>query len=135
LRCLIPPGLQGRDLKAAVGRGAIGRCPNCGAGKLFVGFLRVAPMCPSCGQELFHHRADDAPAYLTILVVGHAMLPFVLGVEEVFAPALWIHLLLWGTLIPAACLALLRPFKGMIVGLQWATFMHGFGGGESKADA
>ena len=63
------------------------------------------------------------------------MLPLVLGVEEVFAPALWVHLALWGTLIPAACLLLLRPFKGMIVGLQWASYMHGFGGGDAKADA
>ncbi len=124
-----------RDLKGAILRGAAGRCPNCGMGRLFAGFLRVAPACSSCGEVLHHHRADDAPAYLTILVVGHAILPFVLGVEEVFAPALWVHLLLWGTLIPVLCLALLRPFKGMIVGLQWASFMHGFGEGDAKADA
>ena len=126
---------EGRDLKTAIIRGATGRCPNCGEGKLFAGFLKVAPSCASCGEELYHHRADDAPAYLTILVVGHAMLPVVLGVEEVFAPSIWLHLLLWGTLIPAACLALLGPFKGMIVGLQWASFMHGFGGAEADGDA
>lgn len=122
-----------RDVKTAIGRGLLGKCPNCGRGKLFAGFLAVAARCGECGEELHHHRADDAPAYLTILVVGHLMLPFVLGVEEAFAPAVWVHLLLWGTLIPAACLAFLRPIKGAIVGLQWASFMHGFGGGEERA--
>ncbi len=129
------PEAERRDLKTAILRGARGCCPNCGRGGIFAGFLQIASRCPACGEELHHHRADDAPAYLTILVVGHLMLPLVLGVEEVFTPALWIHLLLWGTLIPALCLALLRPIKGMIVGLQWASFMHGFGGGHAGADA
>jgi len=102
---------------------------------MFSGFLRVADRCDACGEALHHHRADDAPAYLTILIVGHLMLPFVLAVEELFAPALWVHLLLWGTLLPAACLALLRPIKGGIVGMQWATMMHGFGEGRAEADA
>jgi uncharacterized protein (DUF983 family) len=124
-----------RDLASAIGRGARGLCPNCGKGAIFIGFLQVRPACEACGEAFHHHRADDAPAYLTILVVGHLMLPIVLGVEEVFAPALWIHLLLWGTLIPAACLALLRPLKGMIVGLQWASRMHGFGEGRAGTDA
>lgn len=126
--------IRNRDMKTAIGRGVRGRCPNCGRGRLFSGFLRVADRCEACGEDLHHHRADDAPAYLTILIAGHIMLPFVLGVEDVFAPAIWVHLLLWGTLIPAVCLALLRPIKGGIVGMQWASFMHGFGG-EAQADA
>ena len=124
-----------RDLKTAVLRGAAGKCPNCGKGRLFGGFLTVAGECDNCGQPFHHHRADDAPAYLTILIVGHVMLPFVLAVEELFEPALWVHLVLWGTLLPAACLALLRPIKGAVVGMQWATMMHGFGEGSSNADA
>ena len=124
-----------RDLATALGRGARGRCPNCGKGRLFSGFLSVAERCAHCGEEFHHHRADDAPAYLTILVVGHIFLPVVLGVEEAFAPALWVHLLLWGTLIPALCMAFLRPIKGMIVGMQWASFMHGFGENRTEADA
>ena len=126
--------VSARDLKTGIFRGAAGRCPNCGKGKLFRGFLQVADRCDTCGQELHHHRADDAPAYLTILIVGHLMLPVVLAVEEFFAPALWIHIALWGTLLPAACLALLRPIKGAVVGMQWATMMHGFGEGEAKGD-
>ena len=124
-----------RELGAAMGRGAMSRCPKCGVGRLFVGFLRVTEECESCGEHFHHHRADDAPAYLTILIVGHLMLPIILGVEEVFAPALWVHLVLWGTLIPAACLALLRPIKGAVVGMQWASRMHGFGEGKAGADA
>ena len=131
---LNPIEMRNRDPKTAIKRGALSTCPNCAEGKLFEGFLSVAQRCKACGEEFHHHRADDAPAYLTILIVGHVMLPFVLAVEEVFAPAIWVHLLLWGTLIPAACLALLRPIKGAIVRLQWASFMHGFGG-QSRADA
>ena len=127
--------IRNRDMKTAIVHAIRGRCPHCGEGKLFSGFLRVADVCDACGEELHHHRADDAPAYLTILIAGHIMLPFVLGVEEVFAPAVWVHLLLWGTLIPAVCLTLLRPIKGGIVGMQWASFMHGFGSGEARADA
>jgi uncharacterized protein (DUF983 family) len=126
---------ESRDLVAAVRRGGFGTCPRCGEGKLFHGLLRVADGCGSCGEELHHHRADDAPAYITILIVGHVFLPVVLGVEEFFSPPIWLHMLLWGTTIPAACLALLRPIKGMIVGLQWANFMHGFGRGAANADA
>ena len=111
------------------------KCPNCGKGRLFIGFLRVAPECDACGEHFHHHRADDAPAYLTILIVGHLMLPFILGIEEVFEPAMWVHLVLWGTLIPAACLALLRPMKGAVVGMQWASRMHGFGEGKAGSDA
>jgi uncharacterized protein (DUF983 family) len=124
-----------RELAAAMGRGAMSKCPNCGKGRLFSGFLRVAPECDVCAEHFHHHRADDAPAYLTILIVGHLMLPFILGVEEVFEPAMWVHLVLWGTLIPAACLALLRPIKGAVVGMQWASRMHGFGEGKPGSDA
>ncbi len=124
-----------RDVVSALRRGCFATCPNCGLGRLFDGFLMVADRCGSCGEELHHHRADDAPAYLTILVVGHVFLPVVLGVEEIFAPPIWLHILLWGATIPAACLALLRPIKGMIVGLQWANLMHGFGGAPADADA
>ena len=123
-----------RDRKSALGRGARFRCPNCGSRTLFDGFLKVADRCSNCGEEFHHHRADDAPAYLTILVAGHLLLPLVLAVEEFYAPALWVHLVLWGTSIPIACLALLRPIKGAVVGLQWAMRMHGFDPG-ANADA
>lgn len=124
-----------REILPAILRGARGRCPRCGVGRLFSGFLKIADRCDHCGEELFHQRADDAPAYLTILVTGHIMVPVVLGVEEFFEPAIWVHLLLWMPLIPATCLSLLRPIKGGVVGLQWAAQMHGFGGADARADA
>lgn len=127
--------VRSRDMRAAILRGMRGRCPNCGEGRLFKSYIQVASSCDVCGEEFHHHRADDAPAYLTILVTGHIMLPLVLGVEEVYAPPIWVHLLLWGTLIPACCLALLRPIKGGVVGMQWASRMHGFGGAAADADA
>ena len=128
-------GMSTRHVPSAIGRGALAKCPNCGKGGIFDGFLTVKDRCENCGEELYHHRADDAPAYLTILVVGHIVLPLVLGVEEVFAPAIWVHLLLWGPLIPALTLAVLRPVKGAVVALQWAMRMHGFGGADARADA
>jgi uncharacterized protein (DUF983 family) len=130
-----PVEKNARDVAGGVRRGGFATCPGCGEGKLFDGFLKVAESCAACGEALHHHRADDAPAYLTILVVGHVFLPVVLGVEELLAPPIWVHALLWGTTVPALCLALLRPIKGMIVGLQWATFMHGFGDEPARSDA
>ena len=62
-------------------RGFFGRCPNCGKGKIFRAFLKVADRCPACDEALHHHRADDAPAYFVILIVGHVVVPLALVVE------------------------------------------------------
>ena len=72
----------------ALRRGFLGRCPNCGRGKLFRAFLKVADRCPDCGTELHHHRADDAPAYFVILIVGHIVVPLALVVEIAYRAAL-----------------------------------------------
>ena len=79
----------------AVLRGLIGRCPNCGRGHMFGRFLKVVDHCGVCGEELFHHRADDFPAYLVIVLVGHAVVPLALAVETEFAPALWLQMAIW----------------------------------------
>ena len=110
----------------SVWRGFCGKCPNCGVGRMFRAFLKVADVCPHCGQELFHQRADDAPAYFVILIVGHLVVPWVLIVEEAFAPPYWVHALIWIPLILGLALGLLQPVKGTIVAWQWAHFMHGF---------
>jgi uncharacterized protein (DUF983 family) len=107
-------------------RGFLGKCPSCGKGRLFRAFLKVADRCPACGEELHHHRADDFPAYLVILIVGHVLVPLVLWVELHYGPSLATHLALW---IPATLimtLSLLQPTKGTIVALQWHAGMHGF---------
>ena len=93
---------------------------------MFRAFLKVADHCPACGEELHHHRADDFPAYVVIVIVGHILVPLVLGVETQFAPSYWVHMMLWPASVVVLSLALLQPIKGAIVGLQWAVGMHGF---------
>jgi uncharacterized protein (DUF983 family) len=115
-----------RDLWQSVRRGALGRCPGCGKGKLFRNFLKVTDRCALCGEELHHHRADDAPPYFTILMVGHLVVPWVWVMEVYGRPPLWVHLTVWLPLVVGLSLTLLPVFKGAIVGMQWALQMHGF---------
>lgn len=111
------------------------RCPHCGKGHLFRAYLKVADKCEVCGEELFHHRADDMPPYLSILVVGHLIVGIMLELELHNADiAPWVYLV---TLVPAAIilpLILLPSIKGAVVGLQWANRMHGFAGSQLHAD-
>ena len=113
-------------LKTALWRGLRGRCPQCGEGHMFRAFLKVADTCDRCGEELFHHRADDFPAYLVIVIVGHIVVPLVLHVETYYAPPYWVHAALWIPLTLGLSLVLLQPVKGAIVALQWQIGMHGF---------
>lgn len=115
-----------RDVMQAMKRGFRCRCPACGEGKLFRAFLKVNDNCPACGEELHHHRADDFPAYLVIVIVGHIVVPLVLAVETDFAPSYWIHLALWLPLTLGLSLGLLQPVKGTVVAIQWFLGMHGF---------
>jgi uncharacterized protein (DUF983 family) len=115
-----------RDFRRALIRGFLCRCPNCGKGRMFRAFLKVADECPSCREPLHHHRADDAPAYFVILIVGHIVVPMALWVERVYAPSDLVHMALWLPLATVLSLTLLQPIKGALVGLQWANFMHGF---------
>ena len=116
-----------RPTGEAVTRGYRQRCPNCGQGSLFEGYLKVTDRCAVCGQELFHHRADDGPAYLTILIVGHLMAPLIHVVWSRFRP----EPMVMATIFVLACVALslylLPRLKGVVVGIQWAKRMHGFG--------
>ena len=116
-----------RPTRPSILRGMRRRCPNCGRGPLFEGYLKVADRCAVCGEELHHHRADDGPAYLTILVVGHLMAPLIHVVFTRFRP----EPLVMATIFTVACVALslflLPRMKGLVVGIQWAKRMHGFG--------
>jgi uncharacterized protein (DUF983 family) len=123
------------SLAKAVWRGFHGRCPHCGEGRLFSHFLKVAHHCEACGEELFHQRADDFPAYLVIVMVGHAVVPAILAVEMAYAPPVALQLAVWLPVTLIASLALLQPTKGAIVGLQWQTGMHGFAEAKQKRDA
>ncbi|MTH97704.1 DUF983 domain-containing protein [Roseibium sp. RKSG952] len=115
-----------RPAMPAMMRGFLGKCPNCGKGKLFKGYLATQTACNSCGEDLHHHRADDAPPYFTITVVGHVIIPGLLAVELLYRPPVWAHLSLWIPLTLILSLGLLRPIKGALIGLQWALYMHGF---------
>lgn len=115
-----------RDIWTAMKRGMRGRCPNCGEGKIFRAYLKVADACTVCGQDLHHHRADDLPAYLVIVIVGHIVVPLALSIETNFAPPVMWQLGIYLPVTLIASLLLLQPVKGAVVGIQWALRMHGF---------
>jgi uncharacterized protein (DUF983 family) len=118
---------QERPLKPALLRGWRRRCPNCGAGPMMRGYLKVRDDCPVCGEELRHQRADDGPAYLTILIVGHLMAPMLLWVFVEWRPDPVTLFTIFSVGTVALSLFLLPRIKGALVALQWAKRMHGFG--------
>lgn len=93
---------------------------------MFHRFLKVAERCPRCGEELFHQRADDAPPYFVMLIVGHVVVLGVLTTEMTLSPPLWLQMIGWPAAALALSLVLLQPVKGALVALQWALRMHGF---------
>lgn len=116
-----------RPIWPALSKGWRRKCPNCGSGPLLKNYLKVNETCKVCREELHHHRADDGPAYLTILIVGH-----------ILAPALHYTFVTWRpepltlfTIFSVGCIGLslylLPRLKGAIVGYQWAKQMYGFG--------
>jgi uncharacterized protein (DUF983 family) len=115
-----------RNVWTAMKRGFRGRCPRCGEGKLFRAFLKVDDHCSVCGQDFTPHRADDLPAYLVIIIVGHIMVPLALMIETNYAPAVALQLAIYLPATLIASLLLLQPVKGTVVGVQWALRMHGF---------
>jgi uncharacterized protein (DUF983 family) len=118
--------IEKRDVWAALKRGFRGRCPRCGEGKLFRAFLKVDDHCSACGQDFTPHRADDLPAYLVIVIVGHIVVPLALLIETNYSPPVALQLAIYLPLTLVASLVLLQPVKGAVVGLQWALRMHGF---------
>jgi uncharacterized protein (DUF983 family) len=128
------PGTVDRMLWRSIGRGFLCRCPNCGKGKLFAGYLKSVDHCAVCHEEFSHHRADDLPPYLTVFVVGHLVVALFMAAEQMANLSLAVHLAIWIPITLALSLALLRPFKGATIGLQWAMRMHGFGGSPEGAD-
>lgn len=117
---------EDRPLKSALLRGWRRRCPNCGAGPMLRGYLKVRDSCPVCGEELHHHRADDGPAYLTILIVGHLLAPLLLFTYTKWRPEPLVLAVGFTIGTVALSLYLLPRLKGTMVALQWANRMHGF---------
>lgn len=125
------PGDAPRALKPALLRGWHRRCPACGGGAMMRGYLDVRQTCPACGEALHHHRADDGPAYLTILLVGHLMAPLLMWGFSTFRPDPLVLFTVFAVGCVALSLYLLPRLKGGMVAYQWAKRMHGFGTGDA----
>ncbi len=114
-------------------RGLKQRCPACGVGRIYTAYLKVAHACPSCGTELHHQRADDAPPYFTMIIVAHVVIGGMLALERAYAPDSLVHMMIWVPLTIGLSLWLLPMVKGALIALQWALRMHGFGEGPDPA--
>ncbi len=102
-----------------IGRGLRGRCPRCGEGRLFQGFLTLRPACEHCGLDYNFADAGDGPAVFVILFAGAVVVFAALMTEIVYQPPYWLHAVLWLPLILIATLAPLRPIKGLLIALQY----------------
>lgn len=100
--------------------GLRGRCPNCGEGRLFQGFLTVAPACDHCGYDLAKADSGDGPAVFVILIAGFLCAFAMLFVEMAYKPPIWVHLVVFLPLTLAVCIGLLRPLKGALLAAQFA---------------
>ena len=118
--------MSGRPSGAAVA-GLLGRCPACGQGALFQGFLTVVPACSVCGQPLAGQDSGDGPVAFIVLVVGFLVVGAALIVEVNYGWPVWLHLLVWLPLALALCLGLMRPLKGVLIGLQFKHRRDEFG--------
>lgn len=116
-----------RPLWRSVSRGFRRKCPNCGSGQLMRSYLKVNDICTVCREDLSHQRADDGPAYLTILIVGHLMAPLLHVVFVKIRPEPLVLFTIFTVGCVGLSLYLLPRLKGAIVGFQWARMMHGFG--------
>lgn len=124
---------EDRPVQPAMLRGWRRRCPACGAGPIMSGYLKVRDHCPACNEALHHQRADDGPAYFTILIVGHLMAPLILWAFMAFRPDPLVLAAVFTVGTVALSLYLLPRIKGAMIGLQWAKRMHGFGIAEEPA--
>lgn len=116
-----------RELWPAVRKGFCRKCPNCGSGPLMKSYLKVRDTCTVCREEFSHHRADDGPAYLTILIVGHILAPLIHVGYTSFRPEPLVFATVLSIGAVGLSLYLLPRLKGAIVAFQWARHMHGFG--------
>ncbi|GHD58530.1 hypothetical protein GCM10017083_41630 [Thalassobaculum fulvum] len=110
-----------RSVLQAVARGALGRCPACGEGRVLEGYLKATSGCSACGESYDHLRADDMPPWMTILIVGHIVVPLLLMVEQIWHPDMWLQMAVWPVVTLALLLLFLPRCKGAALGLLWAT--------------
>lgn len=113
------PAQEAKSFGATLWAGITGHCPACGRGKLFDGYLKLAPRCDVCGLDYNFADSGDGPAVFVILVTGFIVVGAALIVEVLYAPPYWLHALLWGSLSVLLPLILLRSFKGVLIALQF----------------
>jgi uncharacterized protein (DUF983 family) len=100
--------------------GLKGRCPRCGEGRMFDGYLKVRPSCTACGLAFSFADSADGPAVFIMLFAGFAILGGALWLDITYEPPVWVHLAIWLPLALILCLGLLRPMKGIAIALQYA---------------
>lgn len=120
-RALYPP--------QTAGVGARGRCPRCGEGRLFTGYIQVAPSCSNCGLDFAFADSGDGPAVFIMMIVGFIVVGLALWVEFTFGPPYWVHVVLWVPLVLGLALGLLRPLKGWLIAQQ---YLKGASGGDGS---
>jgi len=108
-----------RSLSLPMMRGMRGRCPGCGEGRLFQGFLALRPNCERCGLDYSFADAADGPAVFVIMISGFIVVFAALAVEFAYQPPYWVHAALWLPLIALTTLGPLRPIKGVMIALQY----------------
>ena len=99
--------------------GVAARCPRCGDGKLFRGYLDVAERCEACGLDFSQQNSGDGAAFFIILIFGFVVVGLALAAERIFQPPMWLHLMMWFPLILGGSMGLLRPFKATLIALQY----------------
>ena len=119
------PSKADRGLLVTLLRGLRRRCPRCGKGHLFAGYLKLAPACGVCGTGLGHIRADDAPPYFTIVIVGHIVVPLLLLVEQLTSLPLWMPMSGALALTLGLTLLFLPRVKGAVAGYMWRLGLRG----------
>lgn len=108
-----------RSPPPALSTGLACRCPRCGRGKLFDGYLTLRPSCESCGLDFAFADSGDGPAFFVMSAVGVFVVFCAMIVEFSYEPPLWVHALLWVPLTFGLSLLLVRPAKGLLIALQY----------------
>lgn len=132
---IVPFPLPRVAMKTALWRGMRRRCPVCGEGRLLRGYLTPEPVCSHCRAPLLQFRADDMPPYVTVLIVGHLVVPGCLWLEQALHPPSWVQLAIW---LPLTCLltgVLLPVVKGALIGLHVALGLRGAPTEQPRDDA
>ena len=123
---LPPAQTADRPLRPALGLALRGRCPACGEGRMFARFLKPSSSCGHCGQAWDVSRADDLPAYLVILILGHLLVPLMIEVNSALAIPLGVQAAFWPGLALILALLMIQPVKGAVIAFQWARRLDGF---------